>query len=101
MASHSIKVTIEGGIPRVDPEECRMREDDDVKWVGTGPEKFHVEFEKDSPIGAKTLLHGQATQANRVPKGTIRKHYRYSVVPDADPGGAVDPIIIIEDPSKK
>jgi len=99
MATHNIKVTFQGGVPRVDPEECRMCEGDEVKWVGTGPQKFNVEFEKDSPIGAKTLPHGQATRSNRVAKGTVRKPYRYSVVPEANPSGAVDPVIVIEDPS--
>lgn len=96
--SHEIKVTMSGGTPTVDPDECRVHEGDDIRW--TGPEKFRIAFEKDSPVGGKALDHATASRSNQVRSGTRGHFYRYSVVPEGNPGGAVDPVIIVADPSK-
>lgn len=97
-SSHVIKVTMSGGKPTVDPDECRVLEGDDIRW--TGPEKFQIAFEKDSPVGGKALDHATASSANQVRSGTRGRFYRYSVAPEGNPGRAVDPVIIVADPSK-
>jgi plastocyanin len=95
MRSHSISVTVDADVIRVEPETLVMTTRDEVRWTGTNARGFSIEFNDDGPFGGRRLTHAAAT-ARQTPRNKGR--FKYTVVSDENPGLRLDPVIVVDPP---
>ena len=95
MASHTIRVTVDPGSIRVQPDSLSMTLADDVQWAGGNANRFRIVFDGAGPFDQADLAHEAATR-----KQTPRRkgRFKYTVVSADDPSNQLDPDVIVGDP---
>jgi hypothetical protein len=95
MPTHSISVTVEADVIRVQPETLVMTTLDEAQWTPTNGRKFTIEFDGDGPFGNRRLDHAAATGRQ---KPRVKGRFKYTVVSEENPGLRLDPVIIVDPP---
>jgi hypothetical protein len=97
-SSAVINVTVtETGIS-VDPDRCRIRRAQSVRWAAVNNEPFRIEFLDESPFEVKVLDFSAATTPSEVTPYAEMREYKYTIVSNRNPTVKLDPIIVIDDP---